>query len=225
MPATDTRTMLLVDLPLCIGTTGSLARVLHAGRVGAGPHALRRARAPAGAHRARRRPRAAPHRRRSSRGSDSMAGEFVRTPKKGVARRAATAPRADLPTSRSRSRCSRSSASSPRSRPATGSRRRSRCSSRSATATSPSCVAREQAARRREARRARPAGTSVPATRGLRQRCELRRAEPRELLGGLCTPRPPEQVRIGLARARGASGAGCVPMCRRFSMNSARLRP
>jgi cellulose synthase/poly-beta-1,6-N-acetylglucosamine synthase-like glycosyltransferase len=83
MPATDTRTMLLIDLPLCIGTTGSLGAfymlaeaaqgrrrrgaLLHlpaliAMGVGLAPHITRAV----------------------LEGLESMAGEFVRTPKRGA---------------------------------------------------------------------------------------------------------------------------------------------
>jgi glycosyltransferase involved in cell wall biosynthesis len=82
MPATDTRTMLLVDLPLCIGTTGSLGAFYTLAEVAQGRGrwgAL--SRLPAlialGAG-------LAPHLTRAvMEGLDSMAGEFVRTPKKG----------------------------------------------------------------------------------------------------------------------------------------------
>jgi glycosyltransferase involved in cell wall biosynthesis len=82
MPATDTRTMLLVDLPLCIGTTGSLGAFYTLAEVAQGRGrwgAL--SRLPAlialGAG-------LAPHLTRAvMEGLESMAGEFVRTPKKG----------------------------------------------------------------------------------------------------------------------------------------------
>jgi cellulose synthase/poly-beta-1,6-N-acetylglucosamine synthase-like glycosyltransferase len=82
MPATDVRTMLLVDLPLCIGSTGSLAAFYMLAERAQG--------------RSRRRALAhlpalmamgiglAPHLARAvMEGLESMAGEFVRTPKKG----------------------------------------------------------------------------------------------------------------------------------------------
>ena len=84
MPATDVRTMLLIDLPLCIGATGSLATFYvmaeraQGGSAGVGDSPA------AGADRARRRPRAAPHARGVSRALRTMAGEFVRTPKRGI---------------------------------------------------------------------------------------------------------------------------------------------
>jgi glycosyltransferase involved in cell wall biosynthesis len=82
MPATDTRTMLMVDLPLCIGTTGSLGAFYTLAEVAQGRGrwgAL--SRLPAlialGAG-------LAPHLTRAVvEGLESMAGEFVRTPKKG----------------------------------------------------------------------------------------------------------------------------------------------
>jgi glycosyltransferase involved in cell wall biosynthesis len=82
MPATDTRTMLLVDLPLCIGTTGSLGAFYTLAEVAQGRGrwgAL--SRLPAlialGAG-------LAPHLTRAvMEGLESMSGEFVRTPKKG----------------------------------------------------------------------------------------------------------------------------------------------
>ena len=83
MPATNTGTMLLVDLPLCIGTTGSLARVLRDGRGRAGP--------PRASTRCKTLPALlalgaglAPHLSKAVfEGLRSMSGEFVRTPKHG----------------------------------------------------------------------------------------------------------------------------------------------
>jgi hypothetical protein len=84
MPATDSRTMLLVDLPLCFGTTGSLAAFYCMAESAQG----------------RRRRSAliqlpalialgvglAPHLTKAVfEGLRQMAGEFVRTPKKGIA--------------------------------------------------------------------------------------------------------------------------------------------
>jgi cellulose synthase/poly-beta-1,6-N-acetylglucosamine synthase-like glycosyltransferase len=95
MPATNPTTMLMIDLPLCIGTTGSLAAFY----------------AMAEAAQGRRRREAfkqlpallalgaglAPHLSKAVwEGLNSMAGEFVRTPKKGVAQGRYRA-RADLP--------------------------------------------------------------------------------------------------------------------------------
>ena len=83
MPATDTRTMLLLDLPLCIGTTGSLGAFYMLAETAQGrPRMSAIARLPAlialGAG-------LAPHLTRAvMEGLDSMAGEFVRTPKKGL---------------------------------------------------------------------------------------------------------------------------------------------
>jgi glycosyltransferase involved in cell wall biosynthesis len=83
MPATDTRTMLLLDLPLCIGTTGSLGAFYMLAEAAQGRARLSAiARLPAlialGAG-------LAPHLTRAvMEGLDSMAGEFVRTPKKGL---------------------------------------------------------------------------------------------------------------------------------------------
>jgi hypothetical protein len=95
MPATNARTMLLIDLPLCLGTTGSLAAFYAMAETAQG----------------RRRRDAlkqlpallalgvglAPHLSKAVyEGFLSMAGEFVRTPKKGIAQgRYRT--RADLP--------------------------------------------------------------------------------------------------------------------------------
>src|SRR5450432_1404719 len=96
MPATDTRTMLLVDLPLCIGTTGSLGAFYTLAEVAQGRGrwgAL--SRLPAlialGAG-------LAPHLTRAViEGLESMAGEFVRTPKRG-SREGRYRTRASLPT-------------------------------------------------------------------------------------------------------------------------------
>ncbi len=83
MPATDTRTMLLVDLPLCIGTTGSLGAFyalaeMAQGRSGRGVLVRLPVLIALGAG-------LAPHLSRAVfEGLDSMAGEFVRTPKKGA---------------------------------------------------------------------------------------------------------------------------------------------
>jgi hypothetical protein len=97
MPATDPRTMLLVDLPLVIGTTGSLAAFYAMAEAAQGRSrfgALRQLPAllALGAG-------LAPHLSKAVwEGLRSMAGEFVRTPKKGTTQgryRAA----ADLPMS------------------------------------------------------------------------------------------------------------------------------
>ena len=83
MPATDTRTMLLLDLPLCIGPTGSLGAFYMLAEAAQGrPRMSAIARLPAlialGAG-------LAPHLTRAvMEGLDTMAGEFVRTPKKGL---------------------------------------------------------------------------------------------------------------------------------------------
>ena len=87
MPATDLRTMLLIDLPLCIGSTGSLAAFYMLAEAAQG--------------RSRRRALShlpalmalgvglAPHLARAVKeGLQSMAGEFVRTPKRGEMARA-----------------------------------------------------------------------------------------------------------------------------------------
>jgi glycosyltransferase involved in cell wall biosynthesis len=82
MPATDTQTMLLVDLPLCIGTTGSLGAFYALAEVAQGRTRLGALiRLPAlialGAG-------LAPHITRAvMEGLESMAGEFIRTPKRG----------------------------------------------------------------------------------------------------------------------------------------------
>ena len=83
MPATNTKTMLLIDLPLVHRHDGLARRVLRDGRARAGPAADRRAAAAPRAPRARRGARAAPD-QGGVEGLHSMAGEFVRTPKKGT---------------------------------------------------------------------------------------------------------------------------------------------
>ena len=83
MPATDVRTMLVIDLPLCVGATGSLATFYIVAERAQGRSAwLAMRRLPllialgAGL---------APHLSRAVyEGLRSMAGEFVRTPKKGI---------------------------------------------------------------------------------------------------------------------------------------------
>jgi len=96
MPATDTRTMLLVDLPLCLGTTGSLGAFYMLAESAQGRKKLNVLfRLPAlialGAG-------LAPHLTRAvMEGLDSMSGEFVRTPKKG-SREGRYRARAALPT-------------------------------------------------------------------------------------------------------------------------------
>ncbi len=95
MPATNPRTMLLIDLPLCVGTTGSLAafyamaeRAQGRSRWGALKQLPALLALGAGL---------APHLSKAVlEGLQSMAGEFVRTPKKGVAQGRYRA-RADLP--------------------------------------------------------------------------------------------------------------------------------
>src|SRR6187401_3504261 len=99
MPASDVRTLLLIDLPLCIGATGSLATFYAMAEVAQGRSvwgALKRLPAliALGAG-------LAPH--LSSAvidGLRSMAGEFVRTPKRGEVkgryRQAAKLPWAEL---------------------------------------------------------------------------------------------------------------------------------
>jgi len=95
MPATNPQTMLLIDLPLCIGTTGSLAAFYAMaesaqGRSRAGALKQLPALLALGAG-------LAPHLSKAVlEGLQSMAGEFVRTPKKGVAHGRYRA-RADLP--------------------------------------------------------------------------------------------------------------------------------
>jgi cellulose synthase/poly-beta-1,6-N-acetylglucosamine synthase-like glycosyltransferase len=95
MPATNPRTMLLIDLPLCIGTTGSLAAFYAMAERAQGRRridALRQLPAllALGAG-------LAPHLTKAVlEGLCSMAGEFVRTPKRGI-KRARYRARADLP--------------------------------------------------------------------------------------------------------------------------------
>ncbi len=83
MPATNPRTMLLIDLPLCIGTTGSLAAFYAMAEAAQGRGRIEAFKQlPAllalGAG-------LAPHLSKAVyEGLHTMAGEFVRTPKKGV---------------------------------------------------------------------------------------------------------------------------------------------
>ncbi len=98
MPATNLRTMVLVDLPLCIGTMGSLAAFYAMAEAAQGrPRIEAMKQLPAllalGAG-------LAPHLTRAVyEGLGSMAGEFVRTPKKGLESKVARyRARADLPT-------------------------------------------------------------------------------------------------------------------------------
>lgn len=95
MPATNVRTMFLIDLPLCFGTTGSLAAFYAMaesaqGRARIGALKQLPALIALGVG-------LAPHLTKAVfEGLGSMAGEFVRTPKKGVAQGRYRA-RADLP--------------------------------------------------------------------------------------------------------------------------------
>ena len=95
MPATNLRAMVMVDLPLCVGTTGSLAAFYAMAMTAQGKtrwSALKQLPAllALGAG-------LAPHLTKAVvEGPQSMAGEFVRTPKKGVAQGRYRA-RADLP--------------------------------------------------------------------------------------------------------------------------------
>ena len=83
MPATNPQTMLLIDLPLCIGTTGSLAAFYAMAEAAQGRRrvdALKQLPAllALGAG-------LAPHLTKAvGEGLGSMAGEFIRTPKKGI---------------------------------------------------------------------------------------------------------------------------------------------
>jgi glycosyltransferase involved in cell wall biosynthesis len=96
MPATRIEVMLAVDLPLCIGTTGSLAAFYAMAE---------RAQGRRGVQALRQLPSLlalgaglAPHLSRAVfEGLSSMAGEFVRTPKAGHARATRYRARADLP--------------------------------------------------------------------------------------------------------------------------------
>jgi GT2 family glycosyltransferase len=96
MPATKTSTMLLVDLPLCIGTTGSLAAFYAMAEAAQGRRRLDALRTlPAllalGAG-------LAPHLTKAVfEGLGSMAGEFVRTPKHGEGHSHRYRARADVP--------------------------------------------------------------------------------------------------------------------------------
>jgi len=97
MPATNTGTMLLVDLPLCIGTTGSLLAFYAMAESAQGRGRLEAVKTlPAllalGAG-------LAPHLSKAVfEGLRSMAGEFVRTPKHGANHSHRYRARADLPT-------------------------------------------------------------------------------------------------------------------------------
>jgi len=97
MPATDPKTMLLIDLPLCIGTTGSLAAFYAMAELAQGRRrrdALRQLPAllALGAG-------LAPHLSRAVlEGLATMSGEFVRTPKKGDSSGVRYRTYADLPT-------------------------------------------------------------------------------------------------------------------------------
>ena len=96
MPATDPKTMLMIDLPLCIGTTGSLAAFYAMAEVAQGRRrrdALKQLPAllALGAG-------LAPHLSKAVfEGLGTMAGEFVRTPKKGDGAGVRYHQRADLP--------------------------------------------------------------------------------------------------------------------------------
>lgn len=97
MPATDPTTMLLIDLPLCVGTTGSLAAFYSMAEAAQGRRRLDAIKTlPAllalGAG-------LAPHLTKAVfDGLRSMSGEFVRTPKHGAHRSNRYRARADLPT-------------------------------------------------------------------------------------------------------------------------------
>lgn len=97
MPATNPETMLLIDLPLCIGTTGSLAAFYAMAEAAQGRRRVDALRMlPAllalGAG-------LAPHLTKAVfEGLRSMAGEFVRTPKSGAMHSHRYRARADLPT-------------------------------------------------------------------------------------------------------------------------------
>ena len=97
MPATDPTTMLLIDLPLCIGTTGSLAAFYSMAEAAQGRRRIDAIKTlPAllalGAG-------LAPHLTKAVvDGLRSMAGEFVRTPKHGANHSNRYRARADLPT-------------------------------------------------------------------------------------------------------------------------------
>jgi cellulose synthase/poly-beta-1,6-N-acetylglucosamine synthase-like glycosyltransferase len=97
MPATDPTTMLLIDLPLCIGTTGSLAAFYAMAYAAQGRSRWEAMRTlPAllalGAG-------LAPHLTKAvGEGLRSMSGEFVRTPKHGENHSHRYRARADLPT-------------------------------------------------------------------------------------------------------------------------------
>jgi hypothetical protein len=97
MPATNPAMMLLIDLPLCIGTTGSLAAFYAMAEAAQGRRRVDALRTlPAllalGAG-------LAPHLTKAvAEGLRSMAGEFVRTPKHGSSHSHRYRARADLPT-------------------------------------------------------------------------------------------------------------------------------
>lgn len=97
MPATNPQTMLLIDLPLCIGTTGSLAAFYAMAEAAQGRRRINAFKTlPAllalGAG-------LAPHLTKAVfEGLRSMSGEFVRTPKHGANHSNRYRARADLPT-------------------------------------------------------------------------------------------------------------------------------
>lgn len=97
MPATNPTTMLLIDLPLCIGTTGSLAAFYAMAEAAQGRRRVDALRTlpsllALGAG-------LAPHLTKAViEGLRSMAGEFVRTPKHGEGHSRRYRARADLPT-------------------------------------------------------------------------------------------------------------------------------
>ena len=97
MPATDPTTMLLIDLPLCIGTTGSLAAFYSMAEAAQGRRRIDAIKTlptllALGAG-------LAPHLTKAVLdGLRSMSGEFVRTPKHGANHSNRYRARADLPT-------------------------------------------------------------------------------------------------------------------------------
>ncbi len=151
MPATNPRAMLLIDLPLCIGTTGSLAAFYAMAEVAQGrkrSDALRQLPAllALGAG-------LAPHLTKAVIEGLSVDGRRVRPhAEEGDRRRRVTARGADLPLVEigALPLLAREHRGV-RSRRGTGSRPRSRCSSRSATATSPRSSRASSSPRRRAA--------------------------------------------------------------------------
>jgi hypothetical protein len=97
MPATNPRTMLLIDLPLCIGTTGSLAAFYAMAESAQGRRRMDAIRV-LPALLARGAGLAPPRTKAGFDGLRAMGGEFVRSPQQGASHSQRYRARADLPT-------------------------------------------------------------------------------------------------------------------------------